>query len=1271
MPSVLDAPSGSGRRRSSAAPTGPLYAGDIGQAGRVAVSIVDPAETLKQSAGNIGAGVVGLGKGVVSAVENFPVVGSIAKPIIGAVGGIADATIGNVVKAAEGVRIGEKTLAEKGGEAFDVVGGALGFGLDVLTAPAQFVEQQIAQQRIKGSLSGRRDLSNIIFGDAPSEAINSVKAGLPIEEAALKLAKSNAGFSENGAINFLYSAILDPMVIILPGVGKGLSAAKQASTLNKIGVSTLKAAGLVQDAAFAEKWQWLGKIYEGTLGKAGQHTRRMSSNIVKESALGWTRVHDTKVIGSFLDEIEAIGGRALADRGLKNYAATFQNAIKSGAVRARSTIVRSQSQDFADNLVTQFIRALKGEEGVAKMTKEQLLSIPAADGKSIGQVLKRLRVKDDIITKLTDTLDEGVARNIRSDELRRKVVDQRNAIEEAVANARIRREADLILTTAKYRANGNARLASEDAIRILREAKNDRIPSAANLERGRPELIQDLQAGFGLDEISATKVADGVFAKNSGNVRAIADVLSMARGAAFGQAMKKLAVLRNLFADDALLSRLTITSSRSITRSEAERLIAETDELFAIVEKGGEGVAAAKNRLKDIADDLVQKYDEFGVFAGDDYDYTQVITFLNKTKNMAVRELKDAERSLISKQAASNPSVRQLVDTEAELAQYGYRLGISPKRGVGKVTTLVPDHHGRERIVEMVMPFSDTLDHIAIKNLDDALVSERLRPTSLSRIWDGMTRPFGTEVTKNIIIERFVTSMVQKTGISVRSARAIMSKVTSLAAEKEIQPRALFLDSDAVNEIFRFEMKDAYGRLAEAGTTPIKEIISASAGDLSSAGLTSGFTGRVKAIRPEITILTDRIYPEVRFGRLNPFFNLVLERIETTIMRLQYGIKKEVAKQGVGDIQGSLLRKAHLDPRNVNREITDGTMDVAARAARNTAAAVAGSPNFTKRVTDKVKSWKLLSIQGVKDTKKVARDIMTDKLAAREFIDTLEEVAPGKLNELAAHYGVTKADEVVERLLNDYLVQSDPILFARMVKSEGVAARRLATQSLVKGGLTKKQANDIAGATIAAYETAMLRASRAADKAQYFASHRTWLERSVNHPFLGLYPYSYMVQKAVPSLLRYLFLTPWTKGNLAPGLGFEKFEQVLEWMNNTSNSDADVVKDIVSNDAVLYVFSSILPVTPDAMGFSAPTWLRRGIIQPGLRGTEITPGEFAPTLSEIGSTVVRGTVLGQTRTLIEGIQGVDDTIRTNESIGGFIQDQVENIQEQVSGLRNP
>jgi hypothetical protein len=161
-----------------------------------------------------------------------------------------------------------------------------------------------------------------------------------------------------------------------------------------------------------------------------------------------------------------------------------------------------------------------------------------------------------------------------------------------------------------------------------------------------------------------------------------------------------------------------------------------------------------------------------------------------------------------------------------------------------------------------------------------------------------------------------------------------------------------------------------------------------------------------------------------------------------------------------------------------------------------------------------------------------------------------------------------------------------------------------------------------------------------------------------------------MTQKAIPGLLRIMFL-PRAGGIVMPGFVYEKWEDVLEAMENTSNSDEGVLGEIVRNDAVIWLFTVLLPVTPDSMGFSAPAWVRRGVIQPGLRGTELTPGTFAPTLSEVVSTVGRGTALGQVRSTLEGIQGVEDAVQTNENISDFIQTQAQQIQLKALELRQP
>ena len=1320
MGGVLGKKSGSTGSGSFPAQNSPFFKQNIQKtvtsAGKVAVSIADPSGTIKSSIGNTNNAIIGLGTGLVSIAENLPILGGIAKPVIGAVGTIADATIGTGVRALEGIRVdvgGKKNLAEVAALPLDVVGAALEGGLTALGAPVRFVGEQVAGARIKETQRGTRGFATTLFGDAPQAAIESIKAGGSIEDAARQLVKDGKGFSENGAMNFLYEMLLDPTNFILPGVGKFASIGKEAMILNKMGESKLLelaakagskeiAAGYLAQAEFLRKWDWAGGIYKATLGQINGSARKMSSNIVKEVATGALQAYRPRVIDGFLNDITAIGGRELANRGLTNHAATFMNAVKSGAVRAKTAIIGSVSRDFSDNIISDVIR-LTGEG----KTKAQILATAAGrDGDNLGKILIDLNVPKKVVDDLFDGIADGLKRNVRGDELRRKLIDQRDQVQSFVANAQVRRQKDLITRVSQYKVELDARLATEDGIRVVSEAKLDRVPAASNPSVGIQELTQDLAAGFGMKEADAATLAKSLFAKHQGDVAALTDILAFARSANLGQAMRELGSLRNLLKGKVLkvgnkeidLSRITITSTRSITQSETKRILARIEELKAVVRSKGSGAAAAKKELDNISDSLVSNYDEFGVFAGTGGTHTRdsVFEYLEKIKDRTVREVSSDERNAIIAAAAKDQSFAQIKNVEERLLAMGYRLGIAPEDGLVTVKSLVTDHHGREKMAEVLTPFSDMIDNVDTNlkgtgAFDQAIANETLRPSKLGRIWSSLTREYGSEITKNNIVERFVTGMVSKTGISVNASRRIMSRVTSLAAEKGIQPKALFLDRIEVEKIFREEMGDAYGRLAESGSNPIKMIIDAAAGDISAAGLTSGFTGRVKAIFPEITVITDRLYPEARFGRLNPFFNLVLERTETNIMNVVHNVRKEVAIEGLADVKGAILRKAHLDPRNVNREINDGMMNMRARAAKSMVAAVEGSPSFKERIANRILTLRTggvkaateglvtkqgvknaFSIDGVKAAKELSRDIMSDQFAAREILDNLERMAPGKLNELASHYGVTSADQVAERLIADYLLQADPIRFAEVVKAEGRMARTLAEQALKDVGVNGNAAQDIAASTIAAYETALLRGSRAADKAQYFASHRTWFERSLNHPFLGVYPYSYMTQKAIPGLLKIMFKTPVGKNVYAPALGYYTWNKVLDEVNNSLNSDRGLISEIVKNDALLYLLTTLLPVTPDGMGFSLPAWLRRGVVQPGMRGDALTPGALAPTLTEVVSQFGRGTVLGQTRTVLEGVQSISDITQANQNITGFIEQNLptsQEIQNAVSGIR--
>lgn len=1284
MPSIFDKPSAqSGTTRAASIAQPGTSAKAVQSAGRIQVSIADPSKSIQKSIGDVNAGFIGVGKGLVSVAENLPIIGGITKPLIGFVGSIADATIGQGVSALEKIRIGDSNLAQAAVSALEVAGTPLAFGLDAISAPGRFVEQKVAEARIQNTQTGRQDLISGIFGAAPKEVMAMVQGGASLEQAAEHLATTNAGYSENGLANLGWSLLLDPINFIAPGVGKVASMGKQASVFARIAdraalEGVAGAAAKAEAEAFLSTWGWAGKVHDATVKVLSKRPQMFTSTLAKEVVAATPKVLNMKTVGGFMDDVAAVGGADIADRLLKNFAVTSMNAVKSGAVRAVTAIRRSGSEDLANTIVHRFWDDLsKGK------TVDEVLATEVYGDGNMASLLTRIGLEDTDIATLAAKVQEKVGVN-RLDELVkdpeiRGLVD---SLASRHANWTVANKSASMKMVADVRVAADSRLATEEMIRVLFEAKNDVVALAADPVLGVQELTKYIINGGGLSPEQALTVAQRQFAKHAGDTRALTDILAMARGANFGQAARKLAAVRSLFPKGDPFAKLTITSQRSLTRAEAEAAIKRVDDLKAqlnqAIKEGDTATQrAVKVELKAESDRLVQGYDEFAAQFGTNglHTYDEVFDFLKKTPNITVRELSKSQRARIAAEAVSDDAVRQVAALEEELTAMGYRLGVAPEDDIARVTTLATDHFGNEKFIEMTMPFADTIDHVAIDAIDNAGVA--LRPSRLGRIFDKVSRPFGAEVTKNVVAERFVTRMVGQYKISVNKARRILAEVNNLAASKGVQPKALLADSNELERIFRRPdmMGDDYGKILDNGSTAFKEVLEAAAGDLASAGLTSGFTGRVKAVFPAITLLTDKIYPEVRFGSLNPFFNLVLERIETATQKLTYGIKKEAASEFSQEITGSTLRRAYLDPRNVNREIADGQLYMASRANRNTAAAVETATTFKGRVEQKIKGWlpskDLLSVQRVRSEKEIARDIMSDKFAADEFVDLLNRAAPGKLEELAIHYGVSDAKSAVQLLLEEYMIHSDPIRLAEYVSETGAKVRGLVSKELVaKMGAEEAQA--LADAVVGAYEVAILKGSRAADKAQYFASQRTWLERSLNHPYLGIYPYSYMTQKAIPMMMRLMFLTPNPFGTgrlVMPGLGYAKYQNFLEYANNRTNSDETLLDQLLQQDALLYVFSTLLPATPDNMGFSGPSWLRRGFIQPALRGQALTPGQIAPVLTETVAQLGRGTVLGQGRTMLEGLQAVEDTAKFNQGIGEFIQSSAQDIQETVLSLR--
>lgn len=119
------------------------------------------------------------------------------------------------------------------------------------------------------------------------------------------------------------------------------------------------------------------------------------------------------------------------------------------------------------------------------------------------------------------------------------------------------------------------------------------------------------------------------------------------------------------------------------------------------------------------------------------------------------------------------------------------------------------------------------------------------------------------------------------------------------------------------------------------------------------------------------------------------------------------------------------------------------------------------------------------------------------------------------------------------------------------------------------------------------YETA----AEAMDRVNYFNRNRGWLERSINHQFLGLYPFSYMIGKVLPELARFMFYKPF--GAIAPGAGYVAYNKIKDYLDR--NPMGPEYEDAMEQPEYMFLLAQLIPGHPEDITVVLPAWLRSGI----------------------------------------------------------------------------
>jgi hypothetical protein len=118
------------------------------------------------------------------------------------------------------------------------------------------------------------------------------------------------------------------------------------------------------------------------------------------------------------------------------------------------------------------------------------------------------------------------------------------------------------------------------------------------------------------------------------------------------------------------------------------------------------------------------------------------------------------------------------------------------------------------------------------------------------------------------------------------------------------------------------------------------------------------------------------------------------------------------------------------------------------------------------------------------------------------------------------------------------------------------------------------------------YETSL----KQANQITYFNPERTIFERTVNHPFLGFYPYSYMFKKILPEMINFLFKKPF--GYQAPGAGYQAYMHVRDYFENQMETDYSFRKFMEDNDEAAFMITQLFPGVPWDISAMPPSYVR-------------------------------------------------------------------------------
>lgn len=981
----------------------------------------------------------------------------------------------------------------------------------------QAIQRQVAGQRVE---SIRKD-GAVPGGELPPDLQHRLEAGESVDAIVEELVARNAGYSSNPVVQFGAEVILDPLNLIAPVVGKGLTAAKMASSAIHV-----------------------PKAY------AAMNLPTRAAGIA----------YDTAARGL------SAGGRAFVDRAL---GPTTTGAFQYLGAKPYQTF----------------------RNGFGKLSPDYAAQLDDAAGVANANLLNAVAVNDvaaGAAGRAFDDLDASIAAS---------------------------------MTATRAYAPKELERRAED---LLRDTAPDFLGMSA-------DDLTDFTARA-MARITGASYEDALRVVGKADVKAA----QTAHWLRYGKAIDEFGTAR----ESAMLG--------DVKNIDVERLTLIGEDTLT-VERAADLVKAAKGG--GIYDEAMR----YGVirnhFTGKNPSDGDILAFIAKLKNEGA-----LHEAVKTPKSGKNKLPGPLSEWQQKWRDDGYILGFAPKDGIKAIR----DEDGNVLWSKPFVNVTTRRDPTAIAN-------------PLGRFMDATTRG----ITQGRIVhesrDRLLRIIVEqhKLPVSPNQVRSIHKTILEEAASRKLTPRGLSIIDESpgqgrpsepvYNAIFRRFLSPAEYDALTTQFDPMYVVMKAFQGNWDTVGLTQKATGQGKVI-PIVARIAEGLYPKARFT-YRPTFQ-IQEMIESPVFNALRGVTRREVSPELREAYQELLKMPEFKYLEAVEYLN-----------------IAGNAQVTKFMGTNTRLGRAMgrftNIQARKESRRV-QQIFSEH--GEEFRDAVNSIDPRAWHAMTEAYGTTDPRAIADAFLTERMrLASGDIDEAMAVIDESFdVAGHSIQQAYDAGDIARGQAENVAegvrrGGTAEsggamkpnapkppwaqsvegemvwqAFKDSFRQSSIQAFKTHFFNPRRGWLERTVNHPFLGIYPLSYMWGKVLPEFARFLLVRPF--GVNAPLVGAVNLERVQQAYLGALADDPAFSAYMEEHEESIYFANLLFPGNPVNLTANAPRWMRH-TSQDIAEGRKVTP-----------QTVVREFADSSTYALAGGVRDVSQFANVLGDFGVISEDLFANLE---------